>query len=153
MARGECILSPGAASWLNLPPSILSKEGKELVTQDPNLSPDTIQELKELERTDLSDYTFYFSDKEKKSDIGLATLSMCISENPYATMAEIVARYADTRNIPYAHAAFVLDAIRRLTGFTLYERNKQDNTFKAVKWMPAAVPNEVSILPPPKRRA
>lgn len=153
MARGECVLSPGAASWMNLPPSILSQKGKDLVTRDPDLSAETIQSLCELEKTGLEEFPFYFSSDEKSSDIGMATLSMCIRENTFATMAEVVARYADMRNIPYAHAAFVLNAIRRRYGFTVYLRNRTDNTYRAMRWEPAELPERVSVLPPPKRRA
>lgn len=101
----------------------------------------------------MDEYPFYFSDDEKESDIGMATLSMCIRENPYATMAELVARYSDARNVPYAHVATVLNEIRRSTGFTMYLRNRGDNTFQAVQWTPAKVPANMTLLPPPKRRA
>ena len=122
MARGECILEPGPNSWLNLSTSLLSKEGKAIVTSDPDIQCGTIAALQALEPTNMDEYPFYFSDDEKESDIGMATLSMCIRENPYATMAELVARYSDARNVPYAHVATVLNEIRRSTGFTMYLR-------------------------------
>lgn len=153
MAKGECILEPGPNSWLNLSTNLLSKEGKTLVTADPDIQRGTLAALQELEKTDIDDYPFYFSEDEKDSDIGMATLSMCIRENPYATMAELVARYSDARNVPYAHVATVLTDIRRNTGFTMYLRNRGDNTFQAVAWSPAKVPNNMTLLPPPKRRA
>ena len=90
MARGECILEPGPNSWLNLSASLLSKEGKAIVTSDPDIQRGTIEALQALEPTNMDEYPFYFSDDEKESDIGMATLSMCIRENPYATMAELV---------------------------------------------------------------
>ena len=153
MARGECILEPGPNSWLNLSGSLLTKEGKAIVTSDPDIQRGTIEALQALEPTNMDEYPFYFSDDEKESDIGMATLSMCIRENPYATMAELVARYSDARNVPYAHVATVLNEIRRSTGFTMYLRNRGDNTFQAVQWTPAKVPANMTLLPPPKRRA
>lgn len=152
MAKGEYVLEPGPNSWLNLSGSLLSQKGKAIVTSDPDIQRGTLAALQELEPTSLSDYPFYFSDDEKESDIGMATLSMCIRENPYATMAELVARYSDARNVPYAHVAAVLSDIRRSTGFTMYLRNRGDNTFQATPWVPAKVPSNMTLLPPPKRR-
>lgn len=152
--RGEYVLEPGPNSWLNLSENLLSKKGKKIVSDDPDLGPDTIQELKSIEKTDLSDYSFFFYDTgdKRSSDIGLAVLSMCIRENPYATMAEIVARYSDTRGIPFVHVATVLDVFRKKERFVMYVRDHDGLTYKAVKWHPAAMSENESILPPPKRK-
>lgn len=71
MARGECILEPGPNSWLNLSASLLSKEGKAIVTSDPDIQRCTIEALQALEPTNMDEYPFYFSDDEKESDIGM----------------------------------------------------------------------------------
>lgn len=152
MAKGDCILEPGPNSWLNLPNSLLSSKGKSLVTADPDLGDETLQMLRDLEKTPYEKYCpFYFSDEEKSSDIGMATLSMCIQENQYATMAELVARYADLRNVPYAHVAIYLSEVRKKTGFIMFVRKRTDNTFQAVPWSPTVIPSFASMLPPPKR--
>ena len=91
MAKNDNALGYGANSWLNLPNSLLSAEGKRLVTDDPDLSAQTIEMLRKLEPTEAERFgSYYFSEEGNTSDIGLATLSMCIRDNPSATMAELV---------------------------------------------------------------
>lgn len=156
MSTGDCILEVGANSWLNLPNTILSAQGKELVTRDSDLTDATLNALRALEPTSPDQFGPYFfsdDDNDKSSDIGMATLSMCIRENLHATMAEIVARYADLRRIPYAHVATVLTEMRRTTGFTMFVRNRTDNTFQAVPWSPEVIPADMSMLPPKKRKS
>lgn len=151
MSKNDCILSCGVNSWLDLPNALLSPKGKMLVTEDPNLSPETIEALKAIEPTSPDRFgVYYFSDQSNMCDIGLATLSMCIKENPSATMAELVARYADLRNIPYAHVAVVLSEMRNGPGFLRYIRGS-DSTYRAVPWAPTEVPRTSSMLPPPKK--
>ena len=153
MAKNDCVLECGVNSWLNLPNALLGLEGKKIVTEDPDLSPETLEALRALEPTSADQFgVYYFSEQNNACDIGLATLSMCIRENTSATMAELVARYADLRNIPYAHVATILSAMRYSTGFIRYVRNRSDSTYRAIPWSPAEVPKTASMLPPPKKR-
>ena len=153
MAKNDNALGYGANSWLNLPNSLLSAEGKRLVTEDPDLSAQTIEMLRKLEPTEAERFgSYYFSEEGNTSDIGLATLSMCIRDNPSATMAELVARYADLRNIPFAHVATVLSHVRYSTGFVRYVHDRIDGTHRQIPWAPAEIPKTVTLLPPPKKR-
>lgn len=85
------------------------------------------------------DVKFYFGQNDPTDDVGLALLSMCINENPKASMAELVARYAATRNIRFTDAAVALLNLKKENGLIRY-RNGYGSK---IRWEPAIVPTVV----------
>lgn len=151
MLKNDVPMEKGAASWMGLKPAILSNAGKALVTEDPDLTDETIKQLVALEPSRPEDYKFYMGEDPEQCEIGLAGISMCIKDNPYATMGEIVARYADMRDVPYAHTAVVLNRLRQMGKFVVFMRNWDDEEYKAVPWSPQSKISKGALMPPPKR--
>ena len=136
----------GPETWLLLRPQILSESGKEIVSEDPNLTPDTMQMLLEAYNNEISDVIFYFG-LDDESDIGLTVISMCIQENLDASFAELVARYADTRGTPFLETAIALHKLRREEG--LYVHSRKDNIPGVRMWFPNT---GTYYKKPPKKR-
>ena len=81
--------------------------------------------LKKSYNNEIGDYKFHFG-QEGESDIGLTVVSMCIGENPRATLAELVARYSLTRGIPFLETAIALIQLKREHGLYIYTRNREN---------------------------
>lgn len=138
----------GANVWMKLRADLLSKEGKEIVSADPDLSEETIRALLALLPEDRPKYEFYFYDDDE-FDTGLTLVSSCIKDNLDASMAELVARYADMRRVPFAIAAEALNKLRKTKGLT-YFKKIDDTRYTKVKWEPKSMVQYEK--PPAKRR-
>lgn len=140
----------GKELWEKLDDRILSKEGKALVTADPNLTPVTLNRLFQLQGGKLTDICTFFGEappaseegekepktareaKLEKSDVGLAMLSCCIKDNLDATWAEICARYAATRRLPFLEIAIKLKELDKTHELRYYD----DESKEPVIWHP-----------------
>ena len=111
----------GKKSWTSLPDDILNKAGKVIVSEDPDLSLSTISKLEEVHAPDTpAIFNFGYNDE---SDTGCVSVAVCISENVYATMAELTARYASLRKIPFLTAAKALIELREKKGLCRLDIN------------------------------
>lgn len=113
----------GPDTWMKLGDGVLSKQGKELVSEDPDLSKETLHRLSLLQHCELADIPFTFDidkDNQTGNDIGLALLSSCIKDNPTATWAEITARYSAIRRYPFLETAIALKALAKEEGLFYY---------------------------------
>lgn len=114
MANRTLKTQPGVDAWCSLPDKLLSEQGKALVSSDPDLSERTLRLLSEIEqhkdedmKCSFEDVCFYDKGGHSKS-VGLACLSICIKANPYASLAEVAARYSAMRNKNFAAVARAL---------------------------------------------
>jgi hypothetical protein len=96
----------GPAAWLALPEDILCTAGKCLVSEDPDLSADTINKLSALHPPDFKKYTFNFG--RETSDVGLTVLAGCIKEHQNGSLAEIIAAYSSLRKVPFVDTAIAV---------------------------------------------
>lgn len=138
----------GPTAWLSLPDELLNDEGKTIVTEDPNLSPDTLKRLIAAHPPiDGIEFLFGDSGDEDDTDIGLTSISMCINENVDSSMAELVARYAEMRTCPFTNTAIaVLDLYRRRG---LYRFVPDNNMYNPVEWHPKS---QMFVKPPSKKK-
>lgn len=133
--------------WMRLPVSMLNERGKEIVSRDPDLSRQTIELLKTVHPPE-NKYKFYFGE-DGDTDVGLAALSMCVGDNVSASMAELVARYADLRHIPFVDTAIAVIHLHETTGIVHYDHsNGFGETIKRI-WKPSS---RTFNVPPPKKR-
>lgn len=147
IAVGEFTLE----TWNELGDDLLSKEGKRIVSEDPDLKEETIQRLRETEHPKKNKRVFYFNEANGRN-IGLAALSMCIKANPYACMGELVARYSAMRKIPYIYTAEALNDLRKENdGFTVFTKTHHSKLVQANLWRPSVV-NVKRVMPPKKRK-
>lgn len=135
------------ANWKSLRPAILSAEGKRIVDADPNLSDETMELLRESESgverkdgnkmlsCDPSQYSFNFGLNPGDNTTGLTTLSSCIKDKPDATMANLVTRYADLRNIPFYVVAIEIKRLQRERGLFCYASH-DSRGFAKIAWKP-----------------
>lgn len=126
----------GESTWTSLGEEILSNRGKMIVSEDPDLTIDTIRRLLMLQNGDLFDVPFSFGnpdDDESEENIGLALLSSCIKDNKDATWAEIVARYAAIRRCPFLETAIALKRLEKESGGLFYY---ETGTKMKTKWWP-----------------
>lgn len=134
----------GKETWECLHDNLLSQEGKEIVSSDPNLSPPTLNKLYKLQGGQLQEVPTYFGpetpegdfepveDEKKDTDVGLAVLSAIIKMAPYATWAEFVARYAAIRRMPFLEIAVLLKDLDRKSGLHYYD----EETGNPILWRP-----------------
>lgn len=144
---------PNAPQWEQLPKRLLSPEGCEIVSRDPNLSASTLKTLNKTEKPYLEgnlaeSHEWYFDIREDGSDISAVLLASCINDNVNACMAEIVARYAGVRRLSFLEVANKLCELRREG--RLY-RLSSDMPHRYIKWQPAIVEKE-SARPPAKKK-
>lgn len=159
MANRTLKTQPGVDAWCSLPDKLLSEQGKVLVSSDPDLSERTLRLLSEIEqhkdedmKCSFEDVCFYDKGGHSKS-VGLACLSICIKANPYASLAEVAARYSAMRNKNFAAVARALADLKHEKGsFIVYSRNRHDGTIQVNAWMPFIV-NAGHELPPVKGSA
>ena len=93
--------------WLQLPVRLLNERGKRVVSADPDLRKETMEALMRV-HPPKGCYEFYFGNHDFESDVGATGLAMCIADNPLANMAELVARYAAMRKIPFTDTALAV---------------------------------------------
>lgn len=135
----------GPETWRSLSKNILSSEGKDIVSADPNLSDSTIEKLLAL-GTVFKGSKFSFGE-EQADDIGITTLSSCINDNPKATLAEVVGRYAEVRNTTFVETAIAIKELAASKGLKRYIHPEGRPVL--VDWHPTYV--AVFVAPPVKR--
>lgn len=123
-------------SWNLLNSSILSEEGKRIVSEDPDLGKKTVQKLLALGKDESEGAYLYLEEEEcgeKLSSIGLAVISICIKANQYATWAEFAARVAVTYRFPFLATVLALQEYMKRHGyFTMYKNGTQ----VPMQWLP-----------------
>ena len=112
-----------ANNKLTLPKNAnISRKGRHLIEHEPNVEDDTLAALIELDReripeniskrlkglskAETANYAFC-----ERGEIGLTHLSMCISEDKDQSLAELIARYAEERRIPFVLGAIYIKAL------------------------------------------
>ena len=138
----------GPETWNDLPSTLLNKDEKVIVSRDPNLSPSTMDHLVDLRQGKMGKQRFYFG-VDDDYDVGLCSVSMCINDNPRATIAEVVARYSEMRGIPFLETAIALLALRDTAGLYRYIAD-EDKVPVAIPWTPSDC-SVIGAQPPPKR--
>lgn len=144
---------PSSPLWEQLSKKLLSREGMDLVDADPNLTARTILALQKTEQSILDEscknggYKWYFSLNEDGSDTSAALLASCINDNPLACMAELVARYASLRNMPFYTVAAKLCQLR--DNGCLYRLNDRP-PYTYIPWFPTPT---IPVIKKTKRRA
>lgn len=143
----------GPEVWLSMPENLLNKDAKALLNADPNLTRETMARLLQAQPiTHEAKFYFGLDDKDdaNKDDIGVTLLSICINENLSQSMAELVARYATARKLPFTETAVgVLKLYYRQK--ECFVRFKQVNgMYVSERWRPHEVP--IAIKPPSKNR-
>lgn len=101
-----------APAWEFLTPRYLTKEGKQVIAADPNLDPSTMEALSVSEEGLNQQPKWYFDDITDGSDVGFATLALCIDDKPDSSMAELVAVYAKLRHLSFYETACKLVELR-----------------------------------------
>lgn len=139
----------GPEVWLSMPEHLLNKEAKAVLNEDPNMTRETMAKLLQVQPI-VKDVQFYFG-HDSETDVGIALLSICINENLSQSMAELIARYATARNIPFTEAA---TGVLRL----YYSHKKQfiryvneGGGYASKIWSPKEV--SIAVMPPSKKRA
>lgn len=128
----------GKLSWERLGDGLISPYERSLVAADQNLCDSTVQRMVEARNGETKrEIKWHFGEPEagkrnSNDDIGWAALSYCIKQDRNATWAEIVARYALLRRIPYIDAALCLKQIHKEQGLFYFD----DVTSAPVKWTP-----------------
>lgn len=124
----------GEETWQCLGDDVLSKQGKVLVSEDPDLSIETLRRLALLQDGTMVEipFTFGAGDPDKDNDIGIALLSTCIKDNLSATWAELIARYAAIRRYPFLETAIALKALDEQRGLYYFA----DGTQLPTLWHP-----------------
>lgn len=125
-----------ADTWNLLNPSILSEEGKKIVSEDPDLGEKTIRKLLDLGMDESDGINLFLEPEdgsEKLAGIGMALISTCIKDNPYATWAEFTARVAATYRFPFLATALALQRyMEEHEGFIMYK----SSSHIPVQWQP-----------------
>ncbi len=126
----------GSETWLRMPNSLLSKEAKMIISNDPNLSDTTMQALSLLQNGEIKRIPFYFGKEDfgEESDVGCALLSSCIKDEMRASWAEIIARYAALRKKPFVDMAFGLKEYHRKYGMFYFSKEHTP-----ISWSPMIV--------------
>lgn len=132
--------------WLQLPVRLLNERGKRVVSADPDLRKETMEALMRV-HPPKGCYEFYFGNHDFESDVGATGLAMCIADNPLANMAELVARYAVMRKIPFTDTALAVLEQYHTYGLFYYVRKNFRNYPVKRKWFP----NEAAIVLPPRK--
>ena len=151
-----------ANNKLTLPKNAnISRKGRHLIEHEPNVEDDTLAALIELDReripeniskrlkglskAETANYAFC-----ERGEIGLTHLSMCISEDKDQSLAELIARYAEERRIPFVLGAIYIKAL--ISQRDLFYYNISYDGYKKVRWQPQLryVPPEAKE-PPEKR--
>lgn len=126
-----------------LPTKILCKEGKKIVSGDPDLGYETMKRLVEA-HPPKGNLNFDMSE----SGITLLVIGFCISQNTNATIAEVIGRYALLEKIPFTDAAIaILKYYSQHPWFTYYVYNEATNEFQFIDWKATSS----GCLPPPKK--
>ena len=106
--------------WQRLPARLLNDRGKRIVNADPDLREDTVSALLCV-HPPKGTFQFYFGNNDD-CDVGAVGLALCIGDNLQATMAELVARYAAMRKVPFTDTALaVLDQYHRQSACRIWE--------------------------------
>lgn len=127
----------GPKLWVTLSSDMLSEDGKIIVSMDPDLGTETLHRLQRTEPQTKRQYKFSFGiDDVGEGTAGLANLSSCIKDNLNQTMAELVARYAMIRDMPFLVTATALDKLRNTHGFIYY--SSAESGFRPISWQPAS---------------
>ena len=133
--------------WLQLPARLLNVRGKRVVSADPDLRKETMEALMWV-HPPKGCYEFYFGNKDFESDVGVTALALCIDDNPLANMAELVARYAAMRKIPFTDTALAVLKQYHTYGLFYYVRKNFRHYPIKRRWFP----NEAAIVLPPRKR-
>lgn len=136
---------------MRLQRAVLNEEGKRIVSEDPDLGPETMSKLLALQPPTKS-YAWNFNSglDDEGSDIGFAGLSLCINDNLAQPMGELVARYAEMRHIPYTAVAVKLFQLYRENGGKFQRFYHNGNIYDTADWVPVVV--KATVLPPPKAK-
>ena len=134
--------------WDSLPNTILNQAGKKIVSQDPELMDDTIEKLCSV-MPPRGTYQFTFGEDEHGPNISSSLLSMCIDENPSATLAELTARYALTKKICFTDCAIALAKLNSDRSIFHYVRTGKDGLLERRRWVPSFAAYRV---PPTKNK-
>ena len=141
----------------------ITNAGREIVGQDPNLSPETLKQLIHTERKYLTKAFISTIQNRTKREIainafpsaGLAHLSQCIEENFNQTKADLVATYSMDRNIPFVCGAILIDALSSTTKLFYWRRPTITKAgFTKIYWEPTEVylPPKNKVPPPKKKQ-
>lgn len=123
-------------TWNLLNPSILSEQGKKIVSEDPNLSDKTMKKLLDLNDGVVGTINLYIDEDdagERLSSVARALVSTCIKDNLFATWAEFTARIASIYRFPFLEVAIALKAYKSKHGAFVYF---QDGTCYPIQWEP-----------------
>lgn len=137
----------GEEVWLSLPERILNRAGKSIVSDDPNLSFETMQKLLEAQPPE-GHYPFYFVDDNGGPGIGITSISICIDDNPDQSMAELIARYAELRHVPFTDTALACLALYKKNGNMFVHYTYVGGIYRQEAWSPAPI---TSMKPPKKK--
>lgn len=134
----------GRKVWERMERGLISKYEKSLVAADQDLCEATLEKMVEArggpEGLKKIDWHWGGPDSDPKddsSDIGWATLSYCIKQDRNATWAEIVARYALLRRLPFLEVALGLRELQAKDGLCYFD----DTTQEPIKWSPSSAYN------------
>lgn len=137
----------GAEVWLSLPDSLLNKEGKRIVSDDPNLCFETMKKLLEAHPPE-GDHPFYFVDDNGGPGIGITSISTCIDDNPTQSMAELIARYADLRHVPFTDTALACLSLYKKNGSVFTHYTCVNGIYRSESWSPTPI----AFMKPPKKK-
>lgn len=140
----------GEDVWMALSPGILNPKGKEIVSSDPDLCFETMQKLLRVSPPK-NECPFYFFDDDGSYGIGITTLSTCIDDNPDQTMAELIARYAEVRNVPFTDTALACLSLYRKLGGYFVNYYYHNGAYKIRPWHPTVANMAADAMPPKKR--
>ena len=139
--------------------SILSKNGKKIISQDPNLSKNTLEMLLETEESMCKHNAFQRALNEDRQKLvneefydnnacGFAHLALCVKECIGKSFAELIDVFAEERDIPFILAALYIIALRDIEGLSWIKFDSTRGYLK-VNWEPAnIVVIPVTALPP-----
>lgn len=132
--------------WQRLPTRLLNERGKRIVNADPDLREETVSALLRV-HPPKGTYRFYFGNNDD-CDVGAVGLALCIGDNLQATMAELVARYAAMRKVPFTDTALAVLEQYHNRGLFYYEHRKDKDHPVLRRWDP----NDVGIIAPPPKK-
>ena len=133
--------------------SVVSKRGRKIISQDPNLTKLTIDSLIDTEKSlckssdlkhalESDDSQLVFDEFFDNNATGYAHLSLCAKECVGRPMAELVDVFAEERGIPFVLAALYIGAFQREEGIGWIQVDISRGYMK-VPW----TPTEVTVIP------
>lgn len=132
-----------------IPLSLISSEGLVLARCNPNLSPETIEKLKETERKLwekkpalsylLSEHDAQIEYRRRfveNGEAGKALISSIIADNPDQSLAEVIARFSIDTNTLFIHSLiWITDYYKSQNCLYLYIK-RRDGSYHTMNWEP-----------------